>query len=149
MCPGRNPESLVGEEPLLGAVHAPAYVRGMQSQGVAATAKHWILNTQETNRHDVDNIADERVRWEMHYPAWAAAIQAGLSSAMCAYSSVNGVGACSNDHILQTDLRQRLGFKGFVMTDWWAVKKNDMADSARHGADLMMPGNIPGTWTST
>jgi len=140
---GRSSESLIGEDPLLGAVHAAAYIRGFQSQGVATVAKHWILNTQETNRQSHSNSADERTLWEMHYPAWEAAVKAGLASVMCAYSSVDGVGACSSPG-LQRDLKERMGFKGYVMTDWWAVKAHETVSSAKNGADLMMPGSNPG-----
>jgi beta-glucosidase len=87
---GRNFEYLSGEDPYLGYTLVQSAVRGIQSQGVIANAKHWVLNNQETNRMGVYDIAAERVRFEMYYPPFAGAIKAGVGSIMCSYNKVAG-----------------------------------------------------------
>jgi beta-glucosidase len=87
---GRNFEYLSGEDPYLGYKLVQSAVRGIQSQGVIANAKHWVLNNQETNRGAVYDIATERVRFEMYYPPFAGAIKAGVGSIMCSYNKVAG-----------------------------------------------------------
>ena len=76
---------------------------------------------QETKRSSQSSDADERTLFEVYYPPFAAAVSAGVASVMCGYNRVNGVHACGNSHVLQRHLRQRLGFRGWVMSDWWAV----------------------------
>ena len=73
---GRNSEYIAGEDPVLGAAMAPPLVVGIQSQGVVATAKHWVLNNQEDNREGVSANVDERTLHEIYYPAWEAAVAA-------------------------------------------------------------------------
>eukprot|EP00966_Prymnesium_polylepis_P099198 2297703-Prymnesium_polylepis.1 len=73
---GRNAEYLSGEEPALGAALAPEYIVGVQAEGVAAVAKHFILNNQETHRDTVSSNADDRTLWEVYYPPFEAAVRA-------------------------------------------------------------------------
>jgi beta-glucosidase len=136
---GRNAEYLSGEEPSLGAVLAAAYVRGAQSQRVAAVVKHFALNSQETLRDSQDSVADERTMFEVYYPPFQAAVEAGVASVMCAYNQVNGTHACGSRELLIRDLRGRMGFRGWVMSDWWAVHAG--ADVAAAGVDQSLPGN--------
>ena len=80
---GRNFEYLSGEDPFLGARLAERYVRGVQSEGVAAVVKHFVLNSQETNRTTVSASVDERTRFEIYYPPFEGAIEAKVGSFMC------------------------------------------------------------------
>ena len=134
---GRNAEYLAGEEPSLGAVLAGAYVRGVQGEGVAAVVKHFVLNGQETRRHSQSSIVDPRTLWEVYYPPFVAAMEAGVASVMCSYNKVGGSYACGNDQILLRDLKQQMGFEGWVMSDWWAVHSTE---AAKGGVDQEMPG---------
>lgn len=86
-----------------------------------AGAKHYINNNQETDRNTIDENVDERTRFEMYYPPFEGAIEAGVGSVMCSYNLVNGTYSCENNSTLNTDLRERLGFKGYVMSDWGAT----------------------------
>ncbi|KAL1522272.1 hypothetical protein AB1Y20_017266 [Prymnesium parvum] len=134
---GRNAEYLSGEEPSLGAVLTAEYVRGVQAEGVAAVVKHFVLNSQETNRNTQSSDIDDRTLWEVYYPPFVAAVEAGVASVMCGYNRVNGQHACGNHKILVEDLKGRMGFEGWVMSDWWAVHASS---AASHGVDQEMPG---------
>ncbi|CAK0877237.1 unnamed protein product, partial [Prorocentrum cordatum] len=137
---GRNFEYLSGEDPYLGSVLAKAYVRGVQSQGVFAVMKHWIFNSQETNRDYQSSIVDDKTAWELYYPPFQAAVDAGVSAAMCSYNRIGGQYSCANEKTLQTVLKDQMGFKGFIQTDWWAAKAMGMPA----GLDQEMPGSHGG-----
>ncbi|CAE8642504.1 unnamed protein product, partial [Polarella glacialis] len=134
---GRNFEYLSGEDPYLGARLAAAYVTGVQSEGILAVAKHWAVNHQETNRMLESSNVDEKTAWELYYPPFQAAIDAGVSAVMCSYNKVNGQHSCSNPHQLQAVLKEKMGFRGFVQSDWWALHGNQ---SLALGLDQDMPG---------
>lgn len=136
---GRNFEYLAGEEPVLGAAMAAASITGIQSQGVIANAKHWVNNNQETNRGDVSADVDERTRFELYYPAFAAAVEAGVGSFMCSYNKINSVWSCENPETLAQDLKSGYGLnftQGWVMSDWGATHST----SINQGLDQEMPG---------
>lgn len=133
---GRNFEYLSGEDPYLGSRMAEAYVVGVQSKGVFAVIKHWIFNTQENNRENSSSVVDERSAHELYYPPFEAAIKAGASAVMCSYNRINGTYSCENEDTLNRVLRQQLGFRGFVQSDWWAVRSMSLAQ----GLDQEMPG---------
>lgn len=136
---GRNGEYISGEDPTLGAVLAAAYVQGVQEgAGVAAVVKHFALNQQETSRTQSNSIADERTRWEVYYPPFQAAVSVGVAAVMCSYNYVNGQQACENSQLLTEDLKGRMNFSGFVMSDWWALQSG-RGPSA--GTDMDMPGS--------
>jgi len=123
---GRIFESLSGEDPYLGAALVGPAVAGIQQHGVIATVKHFALNDQELDRGTVSAVADERTRFEMHYPPFEAAVRAGVGAVMCAYSKLSIDGgahtwACENAALLRRDLKGRMGFKGFVVSDWEAT----------------------------
>ena len=118
---GRNFEYLSGEDPYLGYILSQPAVKGIQDQKVMANAKHFIDNSQETDRTTIDEIIDERTQFEMYYPPFEGAIEAGVASVMCSYNKVNGNWSCENNSTLNTDLRERLGFEGWVMSDWSAT----------------------------
>merc|ERR1719221_1504553 len=98
---GRNFEYMSGEDPYLGARLARAYVHGVQTQGVMATVKHFAFNEQETARASESSVVGARTAWELYYPPFEAAVQAGVGAVMCAYNRVNGEHACGNEDLLQ------------------------------------------------
>ncbi|CAO3636966.1 unnamed protein product [Cunninghamella blakesleeana] len=117
---GRNWESF-GEDPYLSGVTAAETIKGIQSQGVISTAKHYILNEQELNRFTENSEVDDRTLHEIYLWPFARSVEAGVGAVMCSYNKVNGTNACENDHTLNKILKEELNFKGFVMTDWWAA----------------------------
>ena len=141
---GRNAEYLSGEDPALGAPMADAYVRGVQSAGVAAVVKHFVLNGQETNRGWESSDVSDRVLWEVYYPPFKAAVDAGVGCVMCGYNRYNGTYVCGGggdgggggERAILHDLRGKMGFKGFVMTDWWALHQTE---AAHYGVDQEQP----------
>ena len=131
---GRNFEYLSGEDPYLGYRMVQPVVKGIQSQKVLANAKHFILNNQETNRIGVSSEIDERTRFEMYYPPFEGAIEAGVASVMCSYNKINNQWSCENPTTLGE--LKRLGFQGFVMSDWGATHSMSIAS----GLDIEQPG---------
>jgi len=83
------------------------------------------MNSQETHRGivgpAVNEVVDERTQWEIYYPPFEASVQAGVGTFMCAYNKVNGEPACGSEALLQHDLKGRMGFNGWVMSDWLAT----------------------------
>jgi len=135
---GRNFET-TGEDPFLASEYVSKLVTGIQSQGVIAVSKHFAMNNQETYRHEMSVHVDERTQYELYYPQFQAAIDAGVGSVMCAYNKVNDSWSCENDHMLNKDLKGTMGFQGFVVSDWWATHSTEKA--ATSGLDLEMPDN--------
>ena len=134
---GRNFESF-GEDPYLAGRMGVAYIRGVQSEGVIAAVKHYAANNQEIDRHTIDVQVDERTLHEIYLPAFRAAVQEGGSwSVMAAYNRVNGHHATESKFLLTDVLKKQWGFKGFVMSDWDAVKST--VPTLRAGLDLEMP----------
>lgn len=136
---GRGWES-GGEDPFLTGVLAAETVKGIQDQGVIATAKHFILNDQELNRQTSSADADERTLREIYLWPFARAVEAGVGSIMCSYNKLNGTYACEDDYTLNTMLKGELGFKGFVQSDWGATHSTSKAVNS--GLDMDMPGDI-------
>lgn len=132
---GRIAETF-GEDPLLSGRMAAEFVRSAQARGdMAVNLKHYNLYTQETNRQNGQNsIADERTIQEVYTPPWKAAVDAGLASVMCAFNKVNGVYSCENGYLQQQILRQQLGFRGFILSDFGAV--HSTVGSAENGLDM-------------
>ena len=117
---GRNFEYL-GEDPLLAARMDGAEIRGIQSQHVLSTIKHYALNAQETNRLTVSSNIDERAMRESDLLAFELAIEDGHpASVMCGYNKINHIYDCSNSHLLNDVLKHDWKFPGWVMTDWGA-----------------------------
>ena len=141
---GRNFETL-GEDPLLAASLVAAQVRGIQTNGLIATVKHFAANNFEQGRMGVNVLIDERTLNEIYLPAFTAAVNAGAGSVMGAYNKINGTYCCENSALLETTLRQKMGFGGFVMSDWFATQSTNASIQA--GLDMEMPGDgirIPG-----
>jgi len=130
---GRNFEYL-GEDPILAGRLVTAQLRGIQSQGVVSTVKHLVANTQETDRHWVDMIADERTLREVDLLPFEMAVkESGVGSVMCAYNKVNGVYACENATLLNDLVKGEWGFKGWITSDWGAT--HSTAQAANAGLD--------------
>jgi beta-glucosidase len=133
---GRNFEYM-GEDPTLAGNTAAQYIKGVQSQGVMATVKHFALNNQEFNRHHTSSDADERTMYEIYFPAFKAAVDAGVASVMSSYNLVNNVHAAENRWLLTDVLKEEWGFDGFVMSDWTSTYST--LGCVRSGLDLEMP----------
>lgn len=135
---GRNFECY-SEDPLLSARLAVAYVRGVQSQGVAATIKHFVGNESEFERMSISSEIGERPLREIYLPPFEAAVkEAGVWALMSAYNRLNGTYASEHPRLLAELLRSEWGFDGLVMSDWFATHSTAAAQQA--GLDLEMPG---------
>ncbi|WP_410771271.1 glycoside hydrolase family 3 C-terminal domain-containing protein [Fontibacillus sp. BL9] len=118
---GRNFEYF-SEDPLLTGIFATACTRGIMKGGSNATLKHFACNNQEKYRSKVDAIVSERALREIYLKGFEMAVkQGGANSIMTSYNPVNGHWAASNYDLNTTILRGEWGYKGIVMTDWWAV----------------------------
>ncbi len=135
---GRNFEYF-SEDPYLAGEMGAAYVQALQSKGIAACAKHFACNDQETLRMSGSSNLDERTLREIYLPAFETVVKKGKTrSLMCAYNAINGT-FCSENKILLTDiLRDEWKSDAFVVTDWGAIK--DQAKGVAAGLDLEMPG---------
>ncbi|MFJ5886180.1 glycoside hydrolase family 3 C-terminal domain-containing protein [Kitasatospora cineracea] len=136
---GRNFECF-SEDPLLTARIGAAYVAGVQSGGVAATAKHYVANDSETERLTVDARVDERTLREVYLAPFEAAVRAGVWAVMSAYNRVNGTSMVEHP-LLVEPLKGEWGFDGLVVSDWGAVHAADGPGAG--GCDLAMPGPNP------
>ncbi|HVN11562.1 MAG TPA: glycoside hydrolase family 3 C-terminal domain-containing protein [Kineosporiaceae bacterium] len=135
---GRAPETF-SEDPYLTGKQAAAEIRGVQSQHVIATVKHFVANNQEVLRSHINVVASERTLQEIYSPAFRMAVQdAGVGAVMCSYNRVNGTYACENAQELTDTLRDAWTFDGLVMSDWGAL--HSTVKAARAGLDLEMPG---------
>ena len=134
---GRNFEYM-GEDPLLAGKMCVNLIRGIQSEGVLATVKHFAGNNQEWNRTGISSEIDERTLREIYLPAFKAAVQEGQAGCvMTAYNLLNGVFCSHHDWLLNQVLKQEWGFSGIVMSDWGAT--HDARSAALGGLDLEMP----------
>src|SRR5579862_562311 len=135
---GRNFE-YYGEDPFLAAETAVGFIKGVQSQGVAATVKHFAANNQEFDRTGTSSDVDERTMREIYLPTFEAAVKkAHVWSVMASYNLLNGVYASENDWLQNQVLKKEWGFQGVEMSDWGAT--HSAANAANHGLDLEMPG---------
>jgi beta-glucosidase len=130
---GRNFE-YGGEDPLLAGTMVGAQIRGIQSNHIISTIKHWALNGQETGRMTVSaNIADAAAR-QSDFLAFEFAIeQSDPGSVMCAYNRINSVYACESDDLMNQVLKKDWAYKGYVMSDWGAT--HSTAKAANAGLD--------------
>lgn len=135
---GRNFECY-SEDPYLSGSVACAFVAGVQSQGVAACAKHFVCNDSEFERHTISSEVDERTLRELYLKPFEMAVRhAGVWTVMSAYNRINGIYASSSARLLRDVLKGEWRFDGFVVSDWGAALET--VDNARGGLDLEMPG---------
>ncbi|MEU6377348.1 glycoside hydrolase family 3 N-terminal domain-containing protein [Streptomyces sp. NPDC046909] len=133
---GRNFETF-SEDPLLSADLVAAEIEGIQGEGLVATVKHYAMNNQEKDRMSIDVRVDEQTLHESELRGFEAAVGVGAGAVMGAYNKVNGTYACENKALLTDVLRDRWGFDGWVMTDWYAAHSTKKALAA--GLDMEMP----------
>jgi beta-glucosidase len=138
---GRSFEYMTGEDPFLGAVLVTAEVKGIQSQGVMATTKHFVANDEEINRFFINVLADERTVREIYLPPFEAAVKIGETAAiMGSYNKLNGDWACESHFLITEVLKQDWGFQGFIESDFAAT--HDGLKAAQAGLDIEMPGGV-------
>ena len=134
---GRNFEYF-SEDPYLSGKMAAAYVRGIQSEGIAACPKHFAVNSQELRRMASDSVLDERTLRDLYLTGFEIVVkEAAPKTIMSSYNLVNGTYANENAHLLQDILRRDWGFSGAVVTDWGG--SNDHALGVKNGSTLEMP----------
>jgi beta-glucosidase len=127
------------EDPELTARIAVAYVKGVQSAGVAATVKHYVGNDSETERWTYDARIADRVLRELYLVPFEACVkEAGAAVVMAAYNSVNGSRMTEHRKLLRDVLKREWGFTGLVVSDWDAARST--VEAALGGLDLAMPG---------
>jgi beta-glucosidase len=142
---GRNFEYVAGEDPYLAAQLVVPFIRGVQSQGVVATAKHFAANNQEINRRSINVVVSERALREIYLPAFEAAVRiARVGAVMDAYNKVNGQYCTENEFLNDWVLKSEWAFDGVLMSDWGAT--HSALGAARHGLDLEMP---TGEWMNS
>jgi len=125
-----------GEDPMLTGAMGAAEIHGAQAQGVMAQAKHYV--GYDTDSYNV--FIDQQTLHEVYIAPFAEAVKAGVSSVMCSYNRLNGPFACGNANTLKTILKDEIGFKGFVTSDWGAVHSVSFINE---GLDMEMPGTVP------
>jgi beta-glucosidase len=137
-CNGRNFECY-SEDPWLSSEMAVAYVRGLQSTGVAATIKHYVGNESEYQRMSMSSDIPERALRELYLVPFERAVkEAGVMAVMTGYNRVDGTFMADHRRLVTEVLREEWGFDGLVMTDWMA--EHDTVASVLAGCDLEMPG---------
>lgn len=138
---GRNFE-YYSEDPLLTGKIAAAYINGVQSQGAGVSAKHFAVNSQETDRTSVDERVSQRAARELYLRGFEIAVrESNPWTIMASYNKVNGQFSMGNHDLLTKILREDWGYKGIVMTDWIGIREGlPTIAEVQAGNDLMEPG---------
>lgn len=138
---GRNFEYM-GEDPLLTSRMAVPYIKGLQSFGVAACLKHFILNNQEHNRDKVNVTVGQRALNELYLPAFKACVnEGGVWAVMGSYNKFNNTFCTHNDTLINSVLKKQWGFDGVMISDWGST--HNTREAALNGLDIEM-----GSWTN-
>jgi beta-glucosidase len=136
---GRNFE-YYSEDPYLSGKITSAFIKGIQSNGIAASVKHFAANNQEFRRMSIDSVVDERTLREIYLTSFEMAVKEGQTkTVMASYNLVNGVYANENTHLLKDILRDEWGFQGVVVSDWGGI--NDRISAIKATAELEMPSS--------
>src|SRR5216683_781366 len=137
---GRNFEYF-GEDPFLASRIAVGYIKGVQSQGVSATVKHYMGNNSEFDRHNTDSIIDERTMREIYLPVFEAAVkEASVGAIMDSYNLTNGTHLSQHNYLNMDVAKNEWGFRGIIMSDWTSTY--DGIAAANGGLDLEMPAGV-------
>src|SRR5450756_312284 len=126
----------LGEDPFLSGAMGAAEIRGEQAQGVMSMAKHFVA--YDSDSYNI--VVDQQTLHEVYVAPFDAAVKAGVASIMCSYNKINGRFACGNPDTLKTILRDEIGFKGFVTSDWGGVHNVHFLNE---GLTMEMPGEVP------
>ncbi|MDQ1003479.1 beta-glucosidase [Neobacillus niacini] len=136
---GRNFEYF-SEDPYLSSELAASHIKGVQSEGIGTSLKHFAANNQEHRRMSVDAIVDERTLREIYLASFENAVKKSQPwTVMCSYNKVNGEYASENKTLLNDILKEEWGFEGFVVSDWGAV--NERTKGLEAGLELEMPSS--------
>ena len=138
---GRNFE-YYSEDPLLTGKIAAAYIQGVQQEGVGVSAKHFAINSQETDRTAVDERVSQRAARELYLRGFEIAVrESNPWTIMSSYNKINGQFSMGNHDLLTKILREDWGYQGIVMTDWIGIRKGlPTITEVQAGNDLMEPG---------
>ena len=138
---GRNFEYF-SEDPYLTGMSAAAELKGLHAAGVTGVIKHCCGNNQETNRHFLNDTVSERTLREIYLRGFQYAAQAGADAIMTTYGAVNGLWTAGNNDLCTEILRNEYGFRGIIMTDWWAnINSRGCAPDRNHFAEMVRAQN--------
>ncbi|MGD9886682.1 MAG: beta-glucosidase [Bacilli bacterium] len=135
---GRNFEYF-SEDPHLSGTMGASWIKGLQSQNIGASLKHFAVNNQETYRFNINAVVDERALREIYLKPFEIAIKENPATVMAAYNKINGVYATENKKLLNDILRKEWNYKGVTVSDWGAV--SNRVQSLLQGLDLEMPSS--------